>query len=61
MTTRPLAYLTIIPPGRMTSYRLCDAASRLLLATRAYVTDEARTAHGLGCGHGWARVAIGWR
>ncbi len=40
MDTRPIAYLTIIPRGRMTSYRLCDAAGRLLWATRAYSTDE---------------------
>ena len=40
MTTRPIAYLTITPRGRMTSYRLCDAAGRLLWATRAYSTPE---------------------
>ncbi len=42
MDTRPIAYLTIIPRGRMTSYRLCDGAGRLLWATRAYSTDEGR-------------------
>ncbi len=36
----PIAYLTIIPRGRMTSYRLCDGAGRLLWATRAYTTPE---------------------
>ena len=35
-----LAYLTIIPRGRMTSYRLCDGAGHLLWATRAYSTAE---------------------
>ena len=35
-----IAYLTIIPRGRMTSYRLCDGAGRLLWATRAYTTPE---------------------
>ncbi len=36
----PIAYLTIIQRGRMTSYRLCDGAGRLLWATRAYSTSE---------------------
>ena len=40
MTTRPITYLTIIPRGRMTSYRLCDGAGRLVWATRAYSTPE---------------------
>ena len=41
MTTRPIAYLTIVPRGpRMTSYRLCDGAGRLLWVTRAYSTAE---------------------
>jgi hypothetical protein len=35
-----IAYLTIIPRGRMTSYRLCDGAGRLLWATRAYSTAD---------------------
>ncbi len=39
MDTR-IAYLTIIPRGRMTSYRLCDGAGRLLWATRAYTTPD---------------------
>ncbi len=30
MDTRPIAYLTIVDRGRMTSYRLCDGAGRLL-------------------------------
>ncbi len=38
--TRPIAYLIIPPRGRMTSYRLCDAAGRLLWTTRAYTTPE---------------------
>jgi hypothetical protein len=40
MDHHPIAYLTIIPRGRMTSYRLCDGAGRLLWATRAYSTPE---------------------
>ncbi len=40
MDHRPIAYLTIIDRGRMTSYHLCDAAGRLLWATRAYSTPE---------------------
>ena len=42
MDHRPIAYLTIVDRGRMTSYRLCDAAGRLLWATRAYTTEEGR-------------------
>ncbi len=38
----PKAYLTIVPRGRMTSYRLCDGTGRLLWATRAYTTEEGR-------------------
>ena len=40
MDTRPIAYLTIVDRGRMTSYRLCDGAGGLLWATRAYSTAE---------------------
>ncbi len=40
MDHRPLAYLTIIPRGAMTSYRVTDTADRLLDATRAYSTPE---------------------
>ena len=41
-----LAYLTIIPRGRMTSYRLSDAAGRLLWATRATARLRGSRAHG---------------
>jgi len=39
---KPTAYLTIIPRGLSTSYRVTDAAGRLLWATRAYSTPEGR-------------------
>ncbi len=39
---RPIAYLTIILRGRMTSYRLTDVAGRLLWATRAYTTEAGK-------------------
>ncbi len=35
MTTRQLAYLTIMPRGAMTSYRVCDTVGRLRWATKA--------------------------
>ncbi len=37
---KPIAYLTITPRGPSTSYRVTDAAGRLLWATRAYSTPE---------------------
>ncbi len=55
----PIAYLTIIPCGRMTNYRMVDTAGRLLWATRAYSTPEAQ----LGARErmrGWVR-ATGYR
>ena len=39
---KPVAYLTIIPRGLSTSYRVTDATGQLLWATRAYSTAEGR-------------------
>jgi hypothetical protein len=39
---KPIAYLTIVNRGPMTSYRVTDDVGKLIWATRAFSTEEGR-------------------